>query len=168
MNPGSLQVHDLQAEVADLQAALRTQSAAGHSSAARQQLPSDFLAHLGTLDLWQGDRMRPDATEIDLEDPKHEGKSEPWLAGHRWRWLRIAAGHAQRLSKLADSQLALSGWAPGLKQMVGTKGRVSGRFWLVAAYLAILHLTLMISFTKSSQPDLDTLCAPRQGLRLPG
>lgn len=163
-----MQVHDLQAEVADLQSALRSQSTMVSSSAARRQLPSDFLADLGTLDLWQGNRLRPSTSELDLEDPKHEGKSEPWLAGHRWRWLRIAAGHAQRLSKYAEAQLSSSSWGPGLKQMVATKGRVSGRFWLIAAYLFILHLTLMISFTKSSQPDLDTLCAPQHGLRLPG
>ncbi|KAK9844712.1 hypothetical protein WJX74_005818 [Apatococcus lobatus] len=161
-------VHDLQAEVADLQAALQSQSAAGPSSAARRQLPSDFLADLGSLDVWQGSRLRASASEIDLEDPKHEGKSEPWLAGHRWRWLRIAASYAQRLSKYAETQLASSSWGPGLKQMVATKGHVSGRFWLIAVYLVILHLFLMITFTKSTQPDLDTLCAPRQGLRLPG
>ena len=161
-----MQVHDLQAENADLQAALHSQPAASSSTASRRQLPSDFLADF-SLDLWQGNRLRAIPSHVDLEDPKHEGKSEPWLAGNRWRWLRIAAGQAQRLSKLAENQLAASGFASSLKQMVGTKGRVSGRVWLVVAYLAILHLTLMVSFTKS-QPNLDVLCAPKQGLRLPG
>ena len=165
-----MQVHDLQAEIADLQATIHSQRMAPSSTAARsRQLPSDFLADVGSLDLWKGNnRLRRSVSEIDLEDPKHEGKSEPWLAGHRWRWLRIAASHAQRLSKLADAQLPASGWGSSLKQFVGTKGLISTRTWLIIAYLVILHLMLMVSFTKSSQPDLDTLCAPKQRLQLPG
>ncbi len=163
------QVHDLQAEVADLQAAVRSQPAATSSAAARRQLPSDFLANLGSLDLWKSSgNLRHSASEIDLEDPKHEGKSEPWLAGHRWRWLRIAASHAQRLTKLAEAQMAASGWDLSLKQFASTKGLVSSRVWLIVVYMVVLHLMLMVSFTKSSQPDLDTLCAPKQRLQLPG
>ncbi len=46
-------------------------------------------------------------------------------------------------------------------------GTVSARMWLLVAYLVVLHLTVMFSFTK--EHDLDALCVGYAGKKaLPG
>ena len=46
-------------------------------------------------------------------------------------------------------------------------GTVSARMWLLVAYLMVLHLTVMFSFTK--EHDLDALCIGYAGRKaLPG
>ena len=46
-------------------------------------------------------------------------------------------------------------------------GQISARVWLVVAYLVVLHLTVMVGFTRRN--DLDALCRDYSGGRtLPG
>lgn len=46
-------------------------------------------------------------------------------------------------------------------------GQISARVWLVVAYLVVLHLTVMVGFTRRN--DLDALCQDYSGGRtLPG
>ena len=42
-------------------------------------------------------------------------------------------------------------------------GQISARVWLVVAYLVVLHLTVMVGFTKRN--DLDALCRDYSGAR---
>lgn len=49
----------------------------------------------------------------------------------------------------------------------GAHGQISARVWLVVAYLVLLHLTVMVGFTRRN--DLDALCRNYSGARtLPG
>lgn len=46
---------------------------------------------------------------------------------------------------------------------VQMRGVVSARTWLLVGYLGVLHLMVMVSFTRRHDLNLDTLCADWAG-----
>ncbi|MEW5298588.1 MAG: hypothetical protein WDW36_001693 [Sanguina aurantia] len=126
-------VEELEAEVAALKASSHVMG--------MFQLPSkeDVLAGLG-LEVWKDDRLRwknqAAASATDLESrspappPRHTLRS-------------ATAGFSERAAASLGS----------------VRGTISLRVWLVVAYLSLLHILVMVSFTHNHSINLKTVCA---------
>ena len=56
----------------------------------------------------------------------------------------------------ATSQRGLSTARKVVGRLPAGHGQISARVWLIVAYLVVLHVSVMIGFTKRN--DLDSLC----------
>ncbi len=104
--------------------------------------------------MWKDDRLRWKAAAGDVEAaPGAQGGGAQGGA---------AAARPRAARDRATAGAAAGAFGPG---GIGSRvlGTVSPRVWLVVGYLSLLHIAVMVSFTRAP-PDLARLCAGFQGV----